>query len=83
MNNESTLPRSKSLFHVIQSGPWDPATFGVVEVEVRESQDGLEAVIDSRTEPQIRFRIDAYELKGDVLFLRTNAARRWIFRALN
>lgn len=72
----------KSTFRVIEAGPWDAKTFGVVDVEVTLGDDGLEARIQERGGAPIEFTIDDYQWLGDVVVFRTNAARKWIFQAL-
>jgi len=76
-------PMPKAKFRVIHAGPWEPETFGIVEAEVLHTADGLEArLCEPCKGPMIRFRIDAYERHGDLVFFRTNATRKWILRAL-
>lgn len=77
------IPFTKESFRVIQSGPWDPKTFGVVAVQVDRVGDRLEALIDLDTEIPIQFEIDCYEWHGITLFLRTRGVIKWIFQALN
>jgi len=81
MGNESTQPFPPSSFNVVRSGPWDPKTFGIVQVSVVEKKGNLEAIIESEKDPQIYFKIKAYERQGSYLFLKTTAWR-WIFRAV-
>lgn len=77
-------PVIQSTFRVISAGPWEPEAFGVVEVRVTKTTDGLEASLRERDgSPPITFSVDGVENHGDLLVLRTNAARKWIFQALN
>lgn len=76
-------PMPKTRFRVIHAGPWESETFGLVEAEVVHTADGLEARLHEPGKgPMIKFRIDAYERRGDLVFFRTNAVRKWILRAL-
>lgn len=72
----------KSAFRVIAAGPWDPETFSVVDAEVVSEEDGLEARVQERGGPLISFEVDGFEWRGDLVVFQTNAARKWILRAL-
>lgn len=75
---------SKTAFRVIHAGPWEADTFGVVDAEVVQTKaGGLEARLQERGRgPLIRFSVDEVTRSGDLVVLRTNAARKWILRAL-
>jgi hypothetical protein len=68
---------------VIQSGPWDPVTFGTVSVQVTVDAGKLEASIDLMTETSIQFEIDCYHWLGSRLYLTSRGATKWVFEALN
>ena len=70
-------------FKLIQSGPWQPESFGVVDVEIVRTENKLEVFIDSHTEVPIQFEIDSYLWTGSRLLLKTKAVVRWILQATN
>jgi len=76
-------PFHQDALRVLQSGPWDPTTFGVVSVYVTEEGSHLEAHIDLMTENPIQFEIDCYEWRGTMLYLSTRGVMKWVFKALD
>ena len=70
-------------FKLIQSGQWQPESFGVVDVEIVKTENKLEVFIDSNTEVPIQFEIDSYLWTGKQLLLRTKDKVRWILQATN
>ncbi len=74
----------QSPFRVMSAGPWEPEAFGVVQVKVTKTDEGLRASLRERDgSPPITFLVDGVETRGDVLVLRTKSVRKWIFQALN
>lgn len=74
----------KSAFQVVEAGPWDSGSFKTVDVTVVSTTDGLEARVEERQGGLcVEFTIDDFERKGNRLILRTNAARKWVFQALD
>jgi hypothetical protein len=76
-------PFQQDALRVLQSGPWDPTTFGVVSVRVTNEGDRLEAHIGLVTDTPIQFEIDCYEWRGSMLYLSTRGSLKWVFKALD
>lgn len=73
----------KGAFRVISAGPWEPETFGILDVEVRQARKGLKVRFQERDGgPPIEFLADSYERRGLLVFFRTNAIVKWILQAL-
>jgi hypothetical protein len=74
----------KGAFRVINAGPWDAEAFDIVDVEVRKARRGLKVQLKERTGgAPIEFSVDAYERRGLLVFLRTNAVVKWVLQALS
>lgn len=68
---------------VIQSGPWDPSTFGVVSIHTEKIDEGLKVYIDLHSDNPIEFEIDCYHWLGSRLYLTIRGATKWVFEALD
>jgi hypothetical protein len=70
-------------FKVLMSGVWDPSSFGLVDLEIIKTEDGLEAFISSSSEVPVQFEIDSYLWTGTRILLRTNSIVKWILQTTN
>lgn len=76
-------PFYQEAMRIIQSGPWDADSFGVVSVYVTNEGGRLEAHIDLKSETPIQFEIDCYYWQGSTLNLNTRGVVKWVFQALD
>jgi hypothetical protein len=68
---------------VIQSGPWDPSTFGVVSIHTEKRDERMKVFINLYSDTPIEFEIDCYHWIGSRLYLTTRGVTKWVFEALN
>ena len=83
MQTEEVTVFSGLSFKLLESGPWDPNSFGLVDITITKAETKLEVLIDLSTEVPIQFEIDSYLWTGSKLLLRTNDRVRWILQATN
>ena len=83
MQAEKSIVFSGYSFKLTQAGPWDPDSFGLVDINLTKIDTKLEAFIDPHTEVPIQFEIDSYLWTGSNLLLRTNDRVRWVLKATN
>lgn len=76
-------PFYQEALRVIQSGPWDPDSFGVVTLYITNESGRLEAHIDLMSDNPIQFEIDCYYWHGSTLNLNTRGVVKWVFQALD
>jgi hypothetical protein len=76
-------PFYSKTMRVLQSGPWDPATFGVVSVRVTTDEGKLEVIIDLPGGTPVQFEIDCYHWLGSLLYLTSRGSTKWVFEALS
>lgn len=76
-------PFYQEALRIIQSGPWDANSFGVVSVHVTNEGGRLEAHIDLNSDSPIQFEIDCYYWRGSTLNLATGGVVKWVFQALD
>jgi hypothetical protein len=76
-------PFYQEALRVIQSGPWDAASFGIVTLYLTNEEGQLEANIDLMSENPIQFEIDYYYWQGSNLYLNTRGVVKWVFQALD
>lgn len=76
-------PFYSEAMRVIQSGPWDSTTFGIVSVQVTTTKGRLEVYVDLTTENPIQFEIDCYHWLGARLYLTSRGTTKWVFEALS
>jgi hypothetical protein len=76
-------PFYQEALRVIQSGPWDPNSFGVVQVYVTDEGGRLEANVNLMSDNPIQFEIDCYYWLGSMLYLKTRGVVKWVFKALD
>ena len=83
MQTEEVTVFSGCSFKLLLSEPWDPNSFGLVDITIIKGEGKLEVLIDFQSEVPIQFEIDAYLWTGSRLLLRTNDKVRWILKATN
>lgn len=83
MQIEEVMVFSGYSFKLLQSGPWDPSSFGLVDITITKAETKLEVFIDSHTEVPIQFEINSYLWTGSRLLLRTKDKVRWVLKATN
>lgn len=83
MQTEEATIFSGYSFKLFQSGPWDPRSFGLVDITIVRVDTKLEVFIDFHSEVPIQFEIDSYLWTGTKLLLRTKDKIRWVLKATN
>jgi hypothetical protein len=83
MQTEEVTVFSGYSFKLLESGPWDPNSFGLVDITITKAETKLEVLIDLNTEVPIQFEIDSYLWTGSKLLLRTKNRIRWVLKATN
>lgn len=76
-------PFYQEALRIIQSGPWNPDSFGVITLYITNEGGKLEAHIDLMSDNPIQFEIDCYYWIGSTLHLNTRGVVRWVFQALD
>jgi hypothetical protein len=70
-------------FKVLSAGVWDPSSFGLVDIEIIKTSNGLEVFLSSGSEVPVQFEIDSYLWTGTRILLRTNSIVKWILQTTN
>jgi hypothetical protein len=83
MQTEEVTIFSGYSFKLLEAGPWDPNSFGLVDINIIKDEDKLEVLIDFQSEVPIQFEIDSYLWTGTKLLLRTKDKIRWVLKATN
>lgn len=76
-------PFYQEALRVIQAGPWDAASFGIITLYLTSEGGKLEASIDLMSDNPIQFEIDCYYWQGSNLYLNTRGVVKWVFQALD